>query len=236
MPTPFLRLPFTFDPQALAADCALCVSREWQRHFNTRDFEGNWDGIALRSATGSELDILAHPSTSYADTVLLGSCAYFRSVIDRFQCSKESVRLLRLAPGSEIKEHSDPDAGYSSGSFRIHVPVHTHPQVRFRVGGQDVRMEEGESWYADFGLPHSVRNEGATDRIHLVIDAVRNHWTDEVFREAGYDFEAEKKAKAQPLAVKIQMLEHLKAMDSEGARKLVAELTLEIEAETRGAH
>ena len=161
----------------------------------------------------------------------MDACACFRSVVDRFECDKESIRLLRLAPGSRIKEHSDRGAGYSSGSFRIHVPVSTNPRVRFVVGGAEVRMEPGGCWYADFGLPHSVSNDGVTDRIHLVIDAVRNPWTDALFREAGYDFEAEERAKAYPRDVKILMLERLKAMDNEGARRLCAELTLEIEAE-----
>ena len=229
--TAFLRLPFQFDPEALRADGDACVALSWKRHFNAADFQGSWDGIALRSPSGAADDIRAHPGMEYADTPLLEGCRYFKAVLDRFECEKESVRLLRLAPGSEIKEHSDPGAGYSSGAFRIHVPVRTNPGVRFLVGGSLVRMEPGESWYADFGLPHSVKNDGETDRIHLVIDALRNPWTDAVFREAGYDFEAEARARAYPLEVKVQMLERLRSMDSAAARELVAQLTAEIEAE-----
>src|SRR5690348_14428200 len=127
MLTPFLRLPFSFDRDSLRSDYERCVSREWQRHFNARDFEGDWDGISLRSVSGGERDILPHPAQPYTDTPQLTACAGFRSVIDRFECVKESVRLLRVAPGSEIKEHSHPGAGYASGSFRIHVPVRTNP-------------------------------------------------------------------------------------------------------------
>jgi hypothetical protein len=236
MPTAFLRLPFSFDPAALEADYERCVSRDWKGHFNSADYAGNWDGIALRSASGGERDILAIPDAAYVDTPLLESCPCFRSVIESFECVRESARLLRLAPGSEIKEHADRGAGYADGSFRIHVPVRTNPGVRFRVGGHDLRMEPGECWYADFALPHSVRNEGAADRIHLVIDLVRNDWTDALFREAGYDFEADERAKAYPLEVRIQMLGQLERMDNEGARRLAAQLRLEIEAENRGVH
>ena len=234
MITAFLRLPFTFEPEALAEDYRTCVSWEWKRHFNTSDFEGNWDGIALRSASGDSTDIKAHPDAVYADTKLLEGCPVFRGVLSRFECDREAVRLLRLAPGSEIKEHSDPGGGYASGSFRVHVPVQTNPKVRFRVGGHDVPMEAGSCWYADFGLPHSVRNDGEADRIHLVVDLLRNEWTDSLFREAGYDFEAEARGRSQPLAVKIQMLEHLSAMDNEAARRLAANLRLEIQAEQSG--
>ena len=60
---------------------------------------------------------------------------------------------------------------------------------------------------------------------------MRNPWTDEVFRAAGFDFEAEARAKAYPLEVKILMLARLRAMDNEGARDLAARLALEIEAD-----
>ena len=37
-------------------------------------------------------------------------------------------------------------------------------------------MQVGETWYVNVNLPHSVENLGATDRVHLVIDAVVNDW------------------------------------------------------------
>ena len=47
-----LRLPFSFDPERLHADLALIGHGEWSRHYNERDFGGEWTGAALRSATG----------------------------------------------------------------------------------------------------------------------------------------------------------------------------------------
>jgi hypothetical protein len=48
-------------------------------------------------------------------------------VIAAFACEVRSVRLMRLTPGSIIKEHTDLDLGVESGSVRIHMPVTTNP-------------------------------------------------------------------------------------------------------------
>nr|HMS43742.1 aspartyl/asparaginyl beta-hydroxylase domain-containing protein [Pyrinomonadaceae bacterium] len=66
--------------------------------------------------------------------------------------------------------------GLEDGEIRIHIPVLTNPQVEFILDDQKVEMQEGEAWYLNFNLFHTVRNEGTTDRIHLVIDCVVNDW------------------------------------------------------------
>ena len=42
-------------------------------------------------------------------------------------------------------------------------------------------MKEGEAWYLNFNLKHSVVNRSAEDRVHLVIDCVLNDWLREFF-------------------------------------------------------
>ena len=56
----------------------------------------------------------------------------------------ESVRFLRLAAGSSIREHRDPGLSIEEGVFRLHVPVRTNPDVEFLVGGRLMTMAEGE--------------------------------------------------------------------------------------------
>jgi hypothetical protein len=216
-----LRLPFLFDTTLLGRDLSACLAEEWKQHFNQNDFAGTWNGIALRSVTGSAQDIYAHPvENAWHDTPLLARCPYFREVVDRFACEKETIRLLRLAPGSIIKEHRDRGLGYAFGVFRIHIPILTDTNVSFRVGGEELPMKSGECWYADFDLPHSVANESASERVHLVIDCIRNAWSDELFREAGYDFEAEKKKLEPDPETKRRIQEELLRMNTETSRKL----------------
>jgi aspartyl/asparaginyl beta-hydroxylase len=226
----FFKLPFHFEQELLQQDLAACVSAHWKQHFNQADYSGEWTSIALRSSSGMETDIYAHPDAAgYMDTPLLDQCPYFKKVLEAFDCEKESARLLSLAPGSEIKEHRDPHTAYEYGFFRLHIPLQTSSQVSFRVDGCELDMKSGECWYANFHLPHSVKNDSASSRVHLIIDCRRNAWSDAVFKEAGYDFEEEKRNREYDQETKQKMIEALSLMDTETSRSLVAQLKQELE-------
>lgn len=228
----FFPLPFTYDPQLLEADLQKCLGENWSGHFHSEDFSGTWESISLRSVSGRADDIRSHPDASkYRDTPLLETCTYFRSIIDAFQCEKESIRLLNLAPGSVIHEHTDPGGGYADGLLRLHIPVRTNDRILFLVDQHPLKMLPGECWYADFSLPHSVRNDGDTGRIHLIIDGVRNDWTDQLFAEAGYDFEAEKRARQRPAAERMQVIEELKRQGTPTALQLAETMQRELDEE-----
>lgn len=87
---------------------------------------------------------------------------------------------LRLGPGSTIREHKDYNLSLDDGEIRLHIPVRTNHDVDFIVGGQRVVMTEGECWYHNFNLPHSVANRGATARVHLALDCVVDDWLRDV--------------------------------------------------------
>ena len=89
-------------------------------------------------------------------------------------------------------------------------------------------MKTGECWYANFNLPHFVSNEGDDDRIHLVIDCLRNDWSDALFTSIGYDFE-EKNTNKYDRKTTLMMIEQLSLMGTEMAEKLIEELKLDIE-------
>jgi hypothetical protein len=102
-------------------------------------------------------------------------------VLDAFACPLQAARLMRLAPGSIIKEHHDNDLSFERGTVRIHIPVVTNDGVDFRLNGERCTMAAGSSWYLRLFDPHSVANRGASDRVHLVIDAVVNDWVAALF-------------------------------------------------------
>lgn len=216
-----MRLPLTFDTERLAQDLALCVESEWPSHFNTQDYSGTWTSIALYSATGNENDIATYPTEHFQPTPLMERCPYFREIVDSFQCEKGSVRLLNLAPGSQIHEHRDRKLAYEYGLMRLHIPVQTSEGVDFIVGGDKVEMKGGELWYANFDLPHSVHNRGEKARVHLVIDLRRNEWSDELFRSAGYDFEEEKRCLQPDPETQRLIMEQLALMDTDASRQLL---------------
>ncbi len=223
------KLPFLFDVQQLKTDLHTCQASEWVLHFNKNDYTGTWTSFALRSISGQESDIRALPKASYQDTPSLEKCPYFKEIIDSFKCPKEAIRLLSLSPASYIREHRDSDGGYMDGFFRIHIPIQTNEKVIFRLNGQTLPMKVGECWYADFNLPHYVSNEGENDRIHLVLDCLRNDWSDVLFAEIGYDFEEEKKSNYD-VKTKLMMIEHLSLMGTDTAKNLILQLKAEIES------
>jgi hypothetical protein len=176
------RLSVTFDAQRLQADLDGIVANDYVPHFNTRYYQGEWSAVPLRSVGGIQGNIYPDPTAKnkFAPTPLLARCPYVSEVLDFFACPQQAVRFLRLKAGSVVKEHTDLDLGFEDGEVRLHIPVCTNAQLIFTLGGARVVMNEGECWYNNFNLPHSVDNRGSTDRIHLVIDCVVNDWLREL--------------------------------------------------------
>jgi hypothetical protein len=172
---PVLKLPFIFDATKLRADLARFGEDEWTPHFNTQYYEGDWSGIALRAARDAHVELYPDPTASaYANTAQMARCIYIPTALETLECDLESARFLRLTPGAEIREHRDFKLSVDDGIARVHIPVKTNPEVEFMLGGERVEMLEGEAWYLNFNLPHSVKNHSDQDRVHLVIDCVVN--------------------------------------------------------------
>jgi hypothetical protein len=183
-----LRLPFAFDPDLLADDLGNLSTTPWIKHFVTQNYQGDWSAIPLRGPAGARHPIqmiYSDPTaTAFEDTAMLAACPYFRAVLNSFACPLQAVRLMRLTPGSVIKEHTDHDLSFEQGSVRIHVPVITNEGVTFELKRQRVILEAGSCWYLRLSDPHSVSNRGDTDRVHLVIDASVNDWVEAAFTAA----------------------------------------------------
>jgi hypothetical protein len=185
-------LPVGFDVDRLKADLALVQPGDWVPHFNRAYYEGDWSAMPLRSVGGQTRRIYPAPGDvdQFADTPHMARFPYFREVIAAFPMPLRTIRLLRLGAGSNILEHNDEYLGYEDGQVRFHIPIVTSPLVEFYLGGHRVDMRPGEAWYADFNLPHSVRNGADFDRVHLVIDGFVNDWVVGVFEEAEAAFKA----------------------------------------------
>jgi Aspartyl/Asparaginyl beta-hydroxylase len=184
------KLPLSFDPADLQADLARIDPGEWLTHFNTNYFEGAWTGVALRAALGNAQTLYADPAAQkYSNTAVMLRCPHIATAIGMLQCPLKSVRLLKLAAGSHIREHRDDDLGWEAGEVRLHVPIITNPEVEFYLKEQRVVMQEGECWYLDLSRPHRVQNRSKVDRIHLVIDCLLNDWLRAII-EAGQEMAA----------------------------------------------
>src|ERR1700684_2366856 len=125
-----LRLPCTFDADLLVRDLRGLSTVGWPQHCVHKNDDGDLSVIRLRGQAGAKhpvMMIYSDPTcTDFEDTPMLAACPYFRQVLDRFQAPLRAVRLMRLTPGSVIKEHTDLDLSFEEGTVRIHVPVLTN--------------------------------------------------------------------------------------------------------------
>ena len=197
--TTYLKLPFSFNIQKLQKD--LSKIKHWKSHFNTSGYNGDWKLIALYAPQGDSENIFALNTTDVeiSPTDVLMNCFYFQEVISSFKTKIITARIIKLNVGSKIKPHKDHDLGYENGVFRIHIPIITNDKVDFILNGTHLEMKEGQCWYTNVNYTHSVANNGNEDRVHLVIDCVRNNWSDDLFGRLGYDFTQENRVVEEKL-------------------------------------
>jgi len=226
----YIQFNQNYNVSLLKAELAIALQQDWVNHFNKQDYEGNWQCIALRSASGKEQDILANYGVNeYQDTSLLDQLPYLKSIIEAWECPKETIRLLALHPEAEIKPHRDLGCNYEGGMLRIHIPIQTNNQLKFIVGGEQLKLAEGSCWYIDFDQTHSIINAGDNVRVHLVIDALRNEWTDRLFETYGYPFETENQAQPIDHDTTLRMIEELQRMGTPAAKELIVQLKKKLE-------
>ena len=79
------------------------------------------------------------------------------------------VMLARMAAGGEIKPHRDANAA-AKWPHKIHVPLLTNDRVTFYVDGVGYHLPEGEAAEVNNMGVHAVKNEGDSDRIHLIFE------------------------------------------------------------------
>lgn len=166
-----IRLRAGFEVERLREDLARVEQRTWIPQPGM-DHHGEWTGLSLISAGGHENTAAPFGVSleSFRPTPLLALTPYLAGIIESLPCPKLTVRLLRLPPGGRILEHHDEDVTIQSGAMRLHLPIVTHEDVDFRLGGERQRWQPGELWYGDFSLKHSVENRSPIIRVHLVID------------------------------------------------------------------
>lgn len=163
------------------------ASLHWNNHFNSGNYEGSWTVLPLRTVEGRDTIIPGLTGNDiFADHPNMDMFPSVRKLLDTFQCTVKSVRLLNLVAGALVKPHCDYELSFEQGEARLHIPLITNPDVEFYVQDQRVTMQPGECWYINANLRHQVTNRGKTDRIHLVIDCEVNTWLRALINSAGY--------------------------------------------------
>jgi hypothetical protein len=116
--------------------------------------------------------------TKWMDTPALEKSIYLKSIINKLSqyTTVNLVRLLFLAPHSEVKEHTDPTLALEEEKsiIRLTIPIDNNEGVEFFLNDTLVPMKVGECWYLRLSDTHRVINNGTTDRINLTVDIVPN--------------------------------------------------------------
>lgn len=230
----YLKLPFLFDTGLLQQEVHALSAMPWLPHYQVKHYEGEWTAIPLRSIGGKANDVIISPTDNrnYRDTVFLESSPYLQQVLQTFQCPLQAVRLLKLNAGSIIKEHRDAELNFESGEIRLHIPVLTHPDVEFFLDKERLMLQEGECWYMNFNLPHSIQNNSSINRVHLVIDALVNDWVKQLFSSPEITVKKETADTSGILSIdtKRKMIIQFREMNTTISHQLADELEKEITA------
>lgn len=84
--------------------------------------------------------------------------------------------VSRMKPGCQIYPHvdigDDLNVYYDNEQYynRFHIVLQGLPGSIFKAGDEQVCMRSGEVWWFDGTKEHSVINNSADDRVHLVCD------------------------------------------------------------------
>jgi hypothetical protein len=92
---------------------------------------------------------------------------------DKFKKPAKIIRyiIVNLPAGTEIRPHWDKSKESFSIHRRVHIPIITHPKVKFTVGNETIFMAPGEVYEINNdGQKHGVVNESHIDRIHAIVD------------------------------------------------------------------
>lgn len=160
---PFYRLPVRFDVARLRAEIEALPASAWAKHPN--EIEGN-SSLRLITAGGGANDDVHGVMLPTAE---LKRCEYVGQVLASFGVVWGRSRLMRLDPHCSVPEHADINYHWFN-RVRLHIPIVTHPDVRFHCDGQSVHMAAGEAWVFDNWRQHRVANPTDITRIHLVAD------------------------------------------------------------------
>jgi hypothetical protein len=172
-----LQLPFNFDAAIILKEISQFTKEDYYDIYNTSvEVETLWSKHLIEPKIGS--DNLPHFHTNEA----LKKSPYLLSILDTFQCKKETFRIHTLNAKAHIRPHREMGYCLEKGIIRIHIPIVTYAKVELLVNNERINMKVGECWYCNFNEKHEVKNNSELSRTHLIMDCIVNDWVKEMFK------------------------------------------------------
>lgn len=141
-------------------------------HAQADDIWLRFNDLTKFNETHNPSDIIdQHESINYPAYFTLNAA---RPIIHNLMRAVEGERLgrvliTRLAPGKCITPHID-SGDHAEYYERYHVTLQSLPGANFRCGSEQVNMKQGELWWFQNQIEHSVTNNSADDRITMIVD------------------------------------------------------------------
>ena len=170
---------FTFDPAPLLHQ----IVRQpelWQADTYLRDYPqgpfGDCETIFLRFPPASVTE-LERGERDQHESVWMDGALHLpaaRPLVFGLMARVEGERLGRvmvnkLKPGGRIFPHADTPA-HAEYWDRYHFSLQSAPGCNIRCGTEQIHMDAGVAYWFNHALEHEVVNNGAVDRIHMIVD------------------------------------------------------------------
>lgn len=141
-------------------------------HAEVEDIWLRFNDLKTFNETQNPADVIdQHESVNYP--------AYFsltpaKPIIMNLMRAVEGERLgriiiTRLSPGKRITPHVD-SGDHAAYYDRYHVTLQNFPGSNFKCGNEQVYMKQGEVWWFNNSIEHSVENNSVDDRITMIVD------------------------------------------------------------------
>jgi len=144
----------------------------WDADDTRTSFEGtphaDVHDILLRfgSPDGDDLEAVDTPAMA-----LLGAKQMALDILKLVNGSRLGrVVITKTEPGKKILPHKDTLGKYAEYYTRYHIVLQGLPGSLFTCGDETVQMLTGQLFWFDAAAEHSVVNNSADDRIHMLVD------------------------------------------------------------------
>lgn len=154
--TPFVQLPIAFDPFPLLEAIQNIGPEHWSQH-------------RLKNLRSIPLVEWTHGKPSWCSAIDL--LPILKHILHAWDSPIGESRVSVLQPGAKVEEHVDVDF-YWKHRFRVHLILQTNADALFGCDGQVLSLPAGQVWISNNWAPHWIANNGASDRIHIVIDTL----------------------------------------------------------------
>lgn len=90
--------------------------------------------------------------------------------------------IVNLFPGKSLIPHID-IYWFHKHSRRIHIPIYTNDFCFQIFENREYHLEVGSAYEINNRIKHSARNDGTTDRIHIILDLMSKEYIKQMMKD-----------------------------------------------------